>query len=90
MDKVRHDETEGRYELDTPHGLATAAYARDGDTLVFTHTAVPRDEEGHGIGTRLIAGALAQVRAAGLRLVPQCPFVANYLQHHPEDRDLVA
>lgn len=90
MDEVRHNRAEGRFELDTPAGLATAAYARDGDTLVFTHTLVPEAAEGHGVGSRLIAGAVEQVRAAGWRLVPQCPFVAAWIERHPEARDLLA
>lgn len=88
-DAVHHNEAEGRFELETEGGLATAAYARDGDTLVFTHTLVPHAAEGQGVGTTLIAGALAQVRAAGWRIVPQCPFVAHYLETHPQDADLV-
>lgn len=90
MTDVIHNEAEARYELATEHGLATAAYARDGGTLVFTHTNVPRADEGHGIGGVLVAGAMTDVRRAGLRVVPQCPFVANWFEHHPDQRDLLA
>jgi predicted GNAT family acetyltransferase len=87
---VRHNEAEGRFELATDHGLATAAYARDGDTLVFTHTVVPPADEGHGIGSALVAGAMAEVRAAGLKVIPQCPFVAAWFDRHPDQADLLA
>lgn len=90
MTEVRHNRAEGRFELDTPHGPATAAYARDGGTLVFTHTHVPAAEEGHGVGSRLVAGALAAVRSEGLKVVAQCPFVAGYIERHPEEQDLLA
>ncbi|AXJ95154.1 MULTISPECIES: GNAT family N-acetyltransferase [unclassified Sphingomonas] len=78
-----------RFELAVPGGTAIAAYTRRGDTIVFTHTEVPAALEGRGIGSRLIAGALAQVRAAGLKVVPACAFVAAYLRRHPDAADVV-
>ena len=87
---VRDDPARSRYELATADGSAVAAYEREGNRLILTHTAVPSSQEGRGIATRLIAGVLADARARGLRIVPQCPFVAAYLQRHPDYRDLVA
>lgn len=75
---------EHRFELVADGHTAVAMYVREGDRIVFTHTIVPPELEGRGIGTRLVAGALEQVRTAGLRVVPQCPFVAAYLEKHPE------
>lgn len=88
--EVRNNAAESRYELATEKGIAFSAYKRNDDVVVFTHTVVPRALEGQGIATRLIAGALADVRARGLRLVSRCPFVSAYLQRHPEDQDLLA
>lgn len=75
---------EQRFELATDAGPAFAAYVLDGNTITFTHTVVPRPAEGQGVGSRLIAGALADVRARGLKVVPQCAFVRAYLQRHPD------
>ena len=47
MTAVRHNEALGRYEFDTPNGLAIAVYHRQGDRLVFTHTEVPSADEFH-------------------------------------------
>jgi predicted GNAT family acetyltransferase len=87
---VRNNQAESRYELTTGKGIAFSEYRRHDDVVVFTHTVVPKALEGQGIASRLIAGALADVRAQGLRLVSRCPFVSAYLQRHPEDRDLLA
>ena len=58
--------------------------------LVFLHTEVDPSFEGHGIGGRLAAGALADVRARGFTLTPQCPFIADFIDRHAEYADLVA
>jgi hypothetical protein len=50
---------------------------------------VPKELEGKGIGSRLIKGALDQVRAAGLKVVAQCPFVKAYIGKHAEYADLL-
>lgn len=79
-----------RYELIVDGHKAVAAYALAGDTITFTHTVVSHEIEGRGVASRLIAGALADVRSRGLKIVAQCAFVAAYLDRHPEERDLLA
>ena len=90
MDQVHDNAGEHRYELTVDGRVAIAAYQDEGGVRVFTHTLVPPELEGHGVGTRLVEGALADVRARGLKIVPRCPFVAAYVERHPEARDLVA
>lgn len=85
---VHDNRAEHRFELISNGAVAVAAYVRAGDRIVFTHTIVPEALRGHGIGSRLIAGALAAVRAEGLTVVPQCSFVAAYLAEHPEAAEL--
>ena len=46
--------------------------------------------EGKGLGSRLIAFALDEVRRQGLQAIPVCPFVAAYIRKHPQYLDLVA
>ena len=81
---VRDDRAASRFELEADGAVAFAAYEREGDRVVFPHTVVPETLRGDGIGSRLIAGALAQVRGEGLKVVPECPFVADYLAKHPD------
>ena len=87
---VTDNRPEHRFELATEGGLAVAEYALGDGVVTFTHTIVPRAAEGQGVGSRLIGGALAQVRAAGLKVRPQCSFVAAYMQRHAETQDLLA
>jgi predicted GNAT family acetyltransferase len=62
---------------------------REGE-LVLIHTEVAEQFEGQGIGSRLAAGTLDDIRARGLRLKPICPFIAGYIERHPEYAELVA
>jgi hypothetical protein len=79
-----------RYELrDGDRLLGVAAYQRRGNQVVFTHTEVDDSEEHSGLGSRLVRGALDDVRRAGGTVVPLCPFVQGWIERHPEYRDLV-
>ncbi|WP_422743655.1 GNAT family N-acetyltransferase [Mycobacterium sp. WMMD1722] len=66
-----------------------AAFNDDGGQRVFTHTEVESEFEGRGLATILVAEALAQTRDAGLRIVPACALVADYVEKHDEYADIV-
>lgn len=86
---VRDDAEAGRYVLEAGGETAIAAYEREGDRILFTHTEVPVALEGQGVGSRLVKGALDDVRARGLKVTPACAFVRRFIETHPEYRDLV-
>lgn len=86
---VRHNPAEQRFEMDTPGGAAFAAYHRDGDTLIVTHTETPRSVRGRGYGDLLVKGVLDAARAEGLKITPLCSFVAAYMRRHPETQDVL-
>ncbi|HVA02376.1 MAG TPA: GNAT family N-acetyltransferase [Acidimicrobiales bacterium] len=80
-----------RYEAyvgDELAGLVT--YRTRPGVQVLVHTEVEGPFEGHGLGSRLASAVLDQVRARGLHVVPVCPFIAGYIDRHPELSDLVA
>jgi len=88
--EVINNKERQRYELRVEGGIAVAYYEPKGDSLVFTHTVVPERLQGQGLASILIKAALADVRKRGLKIVAQCPFVAGYIERHPEERDLLA
>jgi uncharacterized protein len=58
--------------------------------LILLHTEVDPEFEGRGVGSRLAAGVLDDIRARGQRVTVKCPFIASYVGRHPEYRDIVA
>jgi predicted GNAT family acetyltransferase len=89
-EEVRDNAEEGRFELMVEGQRAEAYYEIAGGMITFTHTDVPQILSGRGVGSRLIKGALEQVRARGLKVVAKCAFVAAYLGKHKEFEDLIA
>ncbi|MGH8199457.1 MAG: GNAT family N-acetyltransferase [Steroidobacteraceae bacterium] len=89
-DTVRDDAARQRYELDVADTVAFIDYLRDGRNVIMTHAEVPLALRGGGVGSALVQGALALVRERGEKVVPLCPFVARYINRHPETRDLLA
>jgi predicted GNAT family acetyltransferase len=92
MDLRVADNPEGlRYELWL--GAARVGfidYRFEPGVVLLVHTEVDPAFEGQGMGARLVVGALDDLRARGLKLVAECPFVRSYLRHHREYADLEA
>ena len=88
-DTVNNNTAKHRFELKVEGHIAAAYYEREGDVIAFKHTEVPAELSGKGVGSRLVKGALDQVRAAGLRVVAQCPFVKAWIGKNPAYADLL-
>jgi predicted GNAT family acetyltransferase len=87
---VRDNPERERYDVHEDGMLAGfAQYRRRGTLIAFIHTEVDPSFEGRGVGTALIKGALDDARAQGLDVLPFCPFVRSYIEHHADYLDLV-
>jgi uncharacterized protein len=89
--RVADNPEELRYELwlgATRAGFID--YRSEPGTILLVHTEVDPAFQGQELGARLVAGALDDLRARGLKLVPLCPFVRAYLRRHREYADLIA
>lgn len=86
-----HNQAASRYEARQDGELAGEAhYVLDGSVADFDHTLVPPEFEGQGIAGRLVQFAMDDVRAAGEWTVrATCPYVARWLDRHPDYADLV-
>ncbi|GAA1677420.1 N-acetyltransferase [Nonomuraea maheshkhaliensis] len=88
--EVVDNTTENRFEILVDGKVAGFADYRLLPTkVVFTHTEVLPAYEGQGLAGKLVEQALRTSADTGLRVVPLCPYVAKYIQRHPEFQDLV-
>jgi uncharacterized protein len=79
-----------RFEILVDGSLAGfAGYQLRQDTVVFTHTEIDPQFRDMGVGGALVRGALDQVRERGDRVVARCPFVAAYIEKHPQYEELL-
>ena len=61
---------------------------RDGQR-VFIHTEVDDEYAGRGLATILVGEALKETKDAGMRIVPVCELVADYVDKHDKFADAV-
>jgi uncharacterized protein len=81
--------TAERFEIHVDEEVAFLAFRISGSAMAVTHTEVPRALRGKGLGEALARAALDDARARGLTVKPYCPFVARYIEGHPEYAALV-
>ena len=59
------------------------------EAIVLVHTQVVDEFEGKGVGSVLVRRVLDDIRARDGKIIPTCPFVAEYIRRHPEYVDVV-
>jgi predicted GNAT family acetyltransferase len=91
MTTVRDNSAAAQYELldDTGAVIGLVQYALRGDSIALTHTETAASLAGQGVGSGLVSDVLDDARARGLSVLPYCPFVLEYIEHHPDYLDLV-
>jgi predicted GNAT family acetyltransferase len=89
MSDIVNNKAKHRYELAVDGHIAATCYEIADGVITFVHTEVPPELGGKGIGSRLIKGALDQVRADGLKVIAQCPFVKAFIEKNAAYQDLL-
>lgn len=75
---------EHRFEMDVEGNIAFIEYKQRDKKLYLTHTEMPPELEGKGVGSTLVEKTLQYIKEHHLQLVPYCPFIQSFLQRHPE------
>lgn len=87
---VRHDAENHRFVVEVDGHEAVLEYGEPTDgVLDLYRTYTPEALRGRGVAGRLVEAALAYAREGDLRIVPTCPYVARFVERHPEHGDLV-
>ncbi len=80
-----------RFELHTEGYIAFIDYILNNENIMFlTHTEVPKELGGKGIGRTLVQNSLEFLKENDYKLAPLCPFVAAYVKKNPEWKTILA
>lgn len=89
--RIRHEPERQRFVAEIDDAQAVLEYGvPDAGTRDYRHTFVPPALRGRGIATALVEFALDDARAAGVRVIPSCPFVARLTAADARYADVVA
>ncbi len=83
------NEAAKQYEFHIDGFIPRIEYIKAAGKIFLTHTEVPIELEGKGIGSALIKQVLEEIDKQDLVMIPTCPFVAAYIKRHPEWKRLV-
>ena len=86
---VVHNAARQRFEVAMDDEVAFVSYSHVAGRVVFEHTYVPERFRGKGIAATLVRAALNEARNQRWRIVPQCSYVAAFVERNPEFADLV-
>lgn len=94
MDEVtitRHPTPTGgeyRAHVAGSNAIGRLTWVNRGDIRVADHTIVPPEIGGRGIAARLVEALVADARAQGFRIDPECSYIAAAFKRHPDWADL--
>ena len=87
--QVVHNRAKSRFEAEVEGKMAVLDYVESPGRMTFTHTYTPIGLRGRGIASQVVHAGLEYARANNLAVVPQCWFVADYIDGQPEYEALV-
>ena len=87
---IKENTDKRRFEVKLDDSFAFIDFIRAEDKMYLTHTEVPSQMEGKGVGSALVKFAFQKIEEEERKLVPLCPFVASYVKKHPEYSTLLA
>ena len=90
---LREDRTtHGAYRADVEGASRQAelTWVARGEARIPNHSSVPHEARGTGIAAALVDALIADARAQGFKIVPQCSYVEAAFRRHPEWADVLA
>ena len=87
---IQLDEEAGRFLAVVEGQDCVLDFTRQDDVVSMNHVGVPSPVGGRGIASRLTRHALDWASDQGLKVRARCPYVAAWIERHPEYRRLLA
>jgi len=83
-----HNEKENQFEVHLKDAIAFAKYERFDNGIAYTHTEVPKEMSGQGVGSFLAQGILDYAKENQLKVKPECSFISSYIDKHSEYQEI--
>ena len=88
--KIFEDPENHRYVAEDDDDIVgVTVYHMAGGRHIFVHTEIDPTYTGKGVGSALARYALDDVQSKGGKIVPLCPFIAGWIEQHPEYRAII-
>ncbi len=87
---VQHNTEKKRFFVEVEGKEAELTYQDMGDgVLNYSSTFTPPELRGKGLAGQVTKAALEFAKANNKKVKPGCPYVATYIERHPEYKSLV-
>lgn len=70
--------------------MAFIEYSLQPETITLEHIEVDKELAGRGIASELTESVLLGIESRGWKVIPECPFIKNYIEKHPEWKSILA
>ncbi len=87
---IKHNPENSKFEVHVNGFVGYIEYEKSATVIDYTHTIVPPELGGQGLGTELVKYALAYARVEHLKVIPSCSFVAALMDKYVVYQDLRA
>lgn len=89
---IQHQPDEQRFIsiIDGHKCLLTYRITSDPKVWDFNHTYTAPELRGQGIAGKITRYAMEYARVNGIKVIPGCPYVKEFVKNHPEYGDVVA
>lgn len=87
---IEHNRAKHCFETQVEGVRCVLEYTLAGTVMTLTHTDVPEAVGGRGIASALVRAALEAARHESWTVIPECSYVAVWMQRHPDFDDLRA
>jgi len=88
--RVTHNTGQHRFEITIDDCSAKLEYSIHATQMTIHHTYVPVELRGQKIAGKLAAAAFEFAAKQGLKVIPECSYIATYIKRHPETASLMA
>ncbi|MGB5952190.1 MAG: GNAT family N-acetyltransferase [Ornithinimicrobium sp.] len=90
IESVDNNAAASRFEISSDgEVVGYLDYRTHGNTIDLTHAHTEPAMRGQGLAGQLVQGALDVIKVEKMHVIATCPYVASWIEDHPEYQDLL-